>query len=221
MSYGSNLAAGLQPYRTITGAPWNNQTNTYLIASGYANNIGRGDLVAVLATGYIVNLIDFNANQTAFTTSASVGVFMGCSYQTTASTNPIDPASPARMYWPSAQTTLNSVPAVAFVVDDPSVTFNIQGDGVGGAAITQAAVGATAAVAYTTTGSIGSGAQVTVNTNTGASLMSLSQASIGTGATQNLRILRLIPSPPNTSTVYNNVEVLIQNHSYASRPAGI
>ena len=54
------------------------------------------------------------------------------------------------------------------------------------------------------------------------SLVSLDQANVGTSATLNLKILRLVARADNALGLgYNNVEVLIQNHFFCSRPAGV
>ncbi len=220
MAYGQNGPWGLQATKTLTGAQWNGQTNPYLIASGYAQNIFKGDLVYLSTSGYVKNLFDYNGNQTTavYGVVPSLGVFNGCSFITPTSVNPIDPASPGRSYWPSGTNTLNAVPAIADIIDDPNVIYNVQSN----LALTQAMMGLNAQVDYTFTGTRGAGAQVSGNTLTGQSTMFLNQsvAPVNT-ATFNLRLIRFVAVPGNLSGVtYNNAEVLIQNHFYQSRPAG-
>lgn len=219
MSYGQNQAWGLQAIKTINGASWNGQTSSYLISSGYANNIFKGDLVYLGADGYIHNLSDLQAG--SYPTAQALGVFNGCSFQTTVATNPIDPASPGRPYWPGGTVTLNSQDATCDIIDDPNVIFNIQADSGG---VPFSAQGGTASVAYTYV--TGSTTNPTGNTLTGTSLVVLNTTSIGTAANLNLRILRFVPVSGNVSTAsstvpYNNVEVLIQNHSFTQRPVGL
>lgn len=215
MSYGQNQAWGLVATKTITGAPWNGQTSSYLIQSGYANNIFKGDLVYLGADGYIHNLSELEA--ATYPTAQALGVFNGCSFQTTVATNPIDPSSPGRSYWPANTVTLNAQDATCDIIDDPNVIFNIQADS-GGVAF--GAQGGTASVAYTYVS--GSQTNPSGNTNTGTSYVVLNTGTINVNAGLNLRILRFVPYSGNTAGIaYNNVEVLIQNHSFAQRAAGL
>lgn len=213
MSYGQNQPWGLVPIKTITGAPWNGQTNPYLIQSGYALNIFRGDLVYLGDDGFIHNL----AEAVNYGTAQALGVFDGCSYVTTTAINPIDPASPGKMYWPASAVTLNNQVAIANIIDDPSVVFNIQS---GAAGVPFTAQGSNASVGYTLVNNNPQG-----NFSTGVSSVILNVATIAAGANLNLKILRFVnvdgnPSTPNETVPYNNVEVLIQNHSFAQRAAG-
>ena len=231
MAYGSNQPWGLQAIKTTTGAPWNGQTSSYLIQSGYANNIFKGDLVFLGADGYIHNLSEITLNLVnnvpTLQQSQAIGVFNGCSFSTTTATNPIDPSSPGRSYWPAGTVTLNGVPATCDIIDDPSVIFNIQSNITGGAGIPSNAQGATAGVVYDYSKTVSP--NPTGNFQTGISNMTLDVASIallGANAAANplgnLRILRFVPTPPNAPGIpYNNVEVLIQNHSFQLRAPGI
>lgn len=215
MSYGQNQPWGLQAIKTINGSTWNGQTNPYRIQSGYPNNIFKGDLVYIDNNGYLRNLGDLG--NTNLNTRQSLGVFNGCSFQTSVATNPIDPASPGRSYWPAGTLTFNNIDAVADIIDDPSVVFNIQSDQAG---VPFNAQGATAAVKYTYV----SGVNPAGNTNTGASMVILDSSTIGNN-NYNLKIIRFVPVSGNVPVgnggnrvPYNNVEVIIQNHTFASRP---
>lgn len=218
MSYGQNQPWGLMAVKTTTGAPWNGQTSQYLIKSGYAYNIFKGDLVYQGDDGYIHTLADLSG----FALAQSIGVFNGCSFQTTVATNPIDPASPGRPYWPFGTVTLNAVDATCDIIDDPSVIFNIQSNSPG---VPFNAQGDTASVVWAN-GTPGTSPGPIGNTNTGISNMMLDVASITSGTAhdlrKNLRILRFVPVFGNVAGIpFNNVEVLIQNHSFTSRPAGL
>lgn len=215
MSYGQNQPWGLMAIKTTTGATWNGQTNPYLIQSGYPNNIFKGDLVYLGADGYIHNLSEQQAG--GLGNYQALGVFNGCSFQTTTATNPIDPASPGRAYWPAGITTFNQIDAVAQIIDDPNVIFNIQADAGG---VPFGGQGNTTSVAYTYTA--GSTTNPTGNINTGSSNMVLNTATIATAAGLNLRILRFVAQPGNLPGIpFNNVEVLIQNHSFMQRAEGL
>lgn len=116
MAYGTNAPFGLQPRMSNTGAPWNGQTNTYIIESGYGTNLFIGDPVAPLGNGSI----GIGAAGTGI-----AGVFWGCQYQDPQGNFQFSP------YWPANTVTYNpggsgNIPATAFVVDDPSILFDIQ-----------------------------------------------------------------------------------------------
>lgn len=220
MSYGQNMAWGLNATKCLGSATWNGQSNPYLIASGYANNIFKGDPVIINELGYITSLYDsiLLPGAPAYATYPILGVFVGCSFVTPTALNPIDPASPGRSFWPAGTNTLNAVPATAYIIDDPNTIYNVQTNATPG--ITQTMCGATASVAIPNVGGVVSG-----NTNLGTSLVTLDQSTVATNsATANLAIMRLVAISGNyASTVglpigYNNVEVLIQNHRYATRP---
>jgi hypothetical protein len=120
------------------------------------------------------------------------------------------------MYWPAGTTTLNNLPAIAQIIDDPNVIYDIQTNGTG-TGLTQANMAKTAYVAWNLSGSTVQG-----NTSTGQSLVTLDQSSLATTATYNVKLMRLVPVTGNNSGVpYNNAEVLIQNHFYCTRPAGL
>jgi hypothetical protein len=222
MAYGQNAAWGFLPIRNLGSSTWNGQTTPYLIQSGYANNIFKGDLVYLGSDGFLHNLSDQQVG--TYPTFQSLGVFWGASFQTSTATNPIDPASPGRSYWPAGTVTLNSVPAQAFVIDDPNIIFNIQSDAGG---VPFNAQGATASISYSYV--TGSTTNPTGNTITGNSLIVLNSSTIATAANLNVRIRAFVPvdgnvpSPANVGVgiPYNNVEVLIQNHSLAQRAVGL
>lgn len=213
MAYGQNMPWGLVAVKTTTGATWNGQTSPYLIKSGYTSNIFKGDLVYLAGDGYIHNLFDLQQGQ--LITSQAIGVFNGCSFVTSTATNPIDPASPGRPYWPAGTITLNAQDAIADIIDDPSVIYNIQSDIAG---VPFNGVGNNATVVYTPFN--GSITNPSGNFQTGQSSIVLS--GIGANLLSNLRILRFVNAPGNLPGIpYNNVEVLIQNHSFVSRPIGL
>ena len=218
MAYGQNGAWGMQAVKTTTGAPWNGQTSSYLIQSGYPNNIFKGDLVYLGGDGYIHNLFDLGSP--TYTAFQAIGVFNGCSFVTTTATNPIDPASPGRPYWAAGTVTLENQIAIASIIDDPAVVFNIQSDAVG---LPFSALGSTASVFYPSSG----GGNPDGNFSTGQSLMILNSSGLNGNVLQNLKILRFVPVEGNVPKSggapipYNNVEVIIQNHSFETRPAGI
>ncbi len=217
MSYGQNQPWGLQAVKTINGGTWNGQTSQYRIKSTYAINIFKGDPVYIGNDGYIRNVSDVDQNNVAL--HQILGVFNGCSFQTSTATNPIDPASPGRSYWPGGTATFNNIDATCDIIDDPNVIYNIQS---GPEGVPFNKQGATAPIIYKYV--TGSTTNPTGNTNTGTSMVTLDSGNIGT-ANVSCKILRFVPVDGNVpitngaSTVpYNNVEVIIQNHTFAARP---
>lgn len=231
MSYGQNQPWGLKAIKTTNGSTWNGQTSQYLIKSGYAYNIFVGDLVYLGGDGYIHNLSDLQIAN--YPTAQSIGVFNGCSFITPTSINPIDPASPGRQFWPGGTATPGNLPATCDIIDDPSVIYNVQSSGgVAGAppvfipgSIPFDAQGGTASVSYQYfTDSNGATSLFSPDGNfqTGVSKLTIDSATIGVLAAANLRILRFVPADQNAPGInFNNVEVIIQNHSFASRPVGL
>jgi hypothetical protein len=83
------------------------------IITTYGTAIFNGDFVKLVASG----TIELDAGTA---TLASVGVFMGCSYT--------DPTSGQKTFsdqWPASNAATD---AVAYVLDDPNVVFQMQGD---------------------------------------------------------------------------------------------
>jgi len=222
MSYGQDLPWGLQPTRSLGASTWNGQVNSYLIKSGYTNNIFKGDPVVVAGandaggtfTGYLISIYDVAAN--AFNTAATFGIFDGCAYITDTANNPIDPASPGRQFWPNGTRTLNGVPAIGYVVDDPNTVFNVQSHNNPGIKQENVGAGATYFIPIIPTTTLVDG-----NTITGTSKVSIQNPARNVANT-NVIIVGLVPSPPNPSidgAAFNNAEVLIQNHQYTQRAA--
>jgi len=236
MSYGQNKPCGLQAIETQSNSSWNSQQATYLIESGYTQNIFKGDLVYIDSNGYLRNLFDLAtppiAGQTIpnYADSPTIGVFNGCQYQVPTAVSPIDPASPGRPFWPANTLTLGNIPAIADVIIDPTVLYNAQVTGNVGA--TQASCGKYAYVTYQETSS-GSGI-VAGDTNTGQSYVSINidSATRTTGVVDNVPVIvagtpstyaflfncyidSLSTDPRNVAgQQYNNVQVLINNHYF-------
>lgn len=216
MSYGQNQSSGLQAELSINGGTWNGQVNPYFIKSGYGTSIFRGDLVYVGTDGYLHNLLDLGA-QNVYGIAQAVGVFNGCSFEVPTAINPIDPASPGKPYWPANQTTPNGLYATAFVIDDPSVVYNVQSNATG---LAWSAQGYTFYSSYDTV--------TPGNTSTGVSTLTIDGSTAGGAlATKNLRVVRFIPTkqtipvPLAAAVPFINAQVLIQNHSYAQRAVGL
>ena len=181
MAYGTNAPFGFQPRMMSTGANWNGQTNTYLIGSSYGNNIFNGDPVAPLANGTI---------GIGVAGTGIAGVFIGCQYQDVNGNYQFSP------YWPTGTVTYspggpgNNIPATAFVVDDPTVLFDIQVTSSN--LITHAASVCQADLNSNANFVIGTGSPVS-----GLSGASLDAATINTTTTLSLKIIRITPAFTN------------------------
>jgi len=122
----ANTPRGLSPVGTITGAPFNEQGRLYAIASDASNTYAIGDVVKV-AGGSDANGVPYAIK--AATTDTPLGVVVGIRVSdpgvslvgTTLALNTI--------YLP-----LSSGTRYVYVVDDPNVIFEIEGDATGVAA---------------------------------------------------------------------------------------
>ena len=156
---------GLRPINLIGGRPFSGSTRQIKIASGYAVNIFHGDIVKLVAAGVV-------EKDVGTTTATPVGVFMGCVY-----TDPGTSQKTFRQYWPASTVASD---AYAYVVDDPDVLFQIQGD---------------AAVAQTTLGSNFAIVQTAGSTSTGNSKVALDASTTASTATLPLRLVDFVDGP--------------------------
>ena len=121
-----NTPRGLSPVGTITGAAYNEQGRLYAIANDGTNTYAIGDIVKVAGSSDTTGIPYVTK---AATTDTPVGVIVGIRVAdpgvslvgTTLALNTI--------YLP-----LNSGTRYVYVVDDPSVIFQVQGDSTGVAA---------------------------------------------------------------------------------------
>jgi hypothetical protein len=190
-----DAAFGLRPVRYLSGAPWNGAYNEYPIASGYATNLLFGDPVKMVAGGTI---------ERAAAGDTVIGVFIGCRYSPSASEKAAGVVPLQRKYWPASTVASD---AMAMVVDDPAVIFEVQCDD-DSADIASTDVGANADLL------IGSGSTVTC-----LSGVELDSSSV-TASSAQVRIIRLVPRDDNAWGDFAKVEVLINEHFYKAT-AGI
>ena len=119
----ANTPRGLSPVGTITGAAYNEQGRLYAIANDGSNTYAIGDVVKVAGSSD-ANGVPYVTK--AATTDTPVGVIVGIRVAdpgvslvgTTLALNTI--------YLP-----LNSGTRYAYVVDDPNVIFEVEGDATG------------------------------------------------------------------------------------------
>jgi hypothetical protein len=106
----ADAAFGFVPTRHMSGnAP---RTNKYTCASELAENIFKGDLCIIIATGLITPHTATEVN--------NIGVFDGCSY--TAS----DGSYVYSEYWPTGTTATD---IILYIYDDPYTVFKVQSAG--------------------------------------------------------------------------------------------
>lgn len=193
----TNRPQGLVPVKSITGGPWNGQTNMYLFVTGNATATFIGDLVKLAGSagtaGLFVNGIDVEGMPTIAQSAAGdthVGVVVGFLPNFDSLTTRHRVASTAR---------------IALVVDDPNVVFEIQ-EVSGGTAFTATEVGLNANVV------VGAG-----SATTGLSGMEINNATEATTADLDLKILGMAPRPDNAIGANCKWHVLINTHSYGGR----
>lgn len=185
-----NAPRGLTPVRHLSGMSWNGATNDYPIASGYNVSLYIGDPVKAVTGGTI---------ERAEPGDVILGVFRGCSYSSTDINQGTHPFQ--KTYWKAGT---QAADAMAVVVDDPGVIFEVQANGV------------LAADGVFANADLAAGAGSTL---TGISGFQLDVATLAATAAQ-LRILRLVPRPDNAFGANAKVEVLINEHTFKAT-AGI
>jgi hypothetical protein len=182
-----NAKFGLRPIGRLGSSYNSTGTTEYDILTGTTGSIFSGDPVKMVSTGGIA---------VAAAGDVLLGVFQGCRY-----TN----ASGEVIYAPYWPTLTASSDAVAFVVDDPDATFEVQSAATG--SVVQTVVGLNADIVYT--------AGSTVN---GRSNVDLS-GTMATGTAQ-CRIIGFSNDPENNAlgtgslSTYVNMIVKINEHFY-------
>ena len=190
---------GFKPVNLIGGQPYAGSTRQIKIASGYGANIYNGSIVAIVAAGTIEIVTTNGDNSTPFP-AGTIGVFVGCTY-----TDPNSKQKLFSQYWPTGTVASD---AMAYIVDDPDVLFQVQADG----SLAQAALGQNAhlaAVQSTSTGSTATG-----NSNTAL------DATTNTTSGFAFRIVDFVDAPGSTvGDAYTDVLVKFNPdaHSYLNK----
>lgn len=171
---------GAQPVGTLSASgSYSGKVRHLPIASGYATAIFSGDFVTLLAVSGTV------VKDTGTTTLTPVGVFMGCFY-----TDPNTKQPTYSAYWPASTVAAD---AVAYVVDDPNILMQMQGN----ASITQNELGANFAVV-----------QTAGSTAIGRSKNSVNASTAATTATLPLRLIDFVDGPDSVvADAYTDVIV--------------
>jgi len=193
---------GFVPVKRSDGMPYAGAQESFLITpAGVAQNIGYGSVVEINA-GYVQLAsgtgADATTNNLGGSSIGALGVFVGCEYINAQGQLIFS------QYYPSGTDNVT-----AFVITDPSVTFQVQADG----AIAQAALGHNAPL---------TGAQhatTSVDTVTGKSNIQL-DATTAT-ATKSFKVIGLVTKPGSAiGDAYTDVLVKI-NSPYHQFGTGI
>ena len=189
-----DAAFGLRPIGRIGGTPYTGGQNRYRIAANYGTAIFQGDMVMQVTGGTVEIHADGG-------TVPIVGVFNGCQY-----TDPTTGEQRFSNYYPAST---NASDLIAFIIDDPMVVFEVQAD----AAFPVADLFGNFDVVYTSAGS----------TTTGISGSELKVTDGGTATTLSLKAIDISEDPENSDvgSANTNVKVVIQNHIFGVKGAGL
>lgn len=192
MSNGTAAPNGFRPSRHIDGMPWNGGFSPYLIASAYATSLFQGDPVTMLSDGTI---------GIATAGAPMLGVFWGAKWTTAAgAVFPGGLGGFGPPMWTASTALLGSAPAVAMIIDDPTVQFQIE-------------VSTSAGMTRTGLNQNYNFVAGTGNSQTGQSAYALDLSAVAT-ALGNFKALRMAQSPTGNGfgVAYNVVEGIINNH---------
>jgi hypothetical protein len=219
---GYNAPRGLIPRQYLNGSLYTGQTSPYNIISGLAANIATGDPV------YWDNATGGITLATAGSTHRILGSFQGVRYTDTSGTVQFLPN------WASGTATLGSIPAQAFITDDPFILYDIQ---------VASGAGGTVAAPSILIGNLGLNMNLNVAQGTAynavAGVVPASNPAAGTplngqsvwyldsnvapaaDATYQVTLIRFTPVSGNISgLVFNNVLCLINIHAFRAGVAG-
>jgi len=168
---------GFKPLNHIGGTPYAGAVRHIKIASGFGTNIFNGSIVNIGTAGTIEVVTDIGDNSDQFPAGV-IGVFVGCTY-----TDPTSKNKTFSNHWPTGTVASD---AMAYVVDDPNVLFQVQADNT----VAQTALGGNAPLAAVQSTSTG-------DTTTGNSTTALDADEVTT-ATVAFRIVDFVESPDST-----------------------
>ena len=189
-----DAAFGMRPVKMIGGAPYSGGQSRYRIAANYGTAIFQGDMVAQVTGGGVEVHADGG-------TVPIVGVFNGCRY-----TDPTTGEQVFSNYYPAST---NADDIFAYVIDDPFVVYEVQAD----AAFPVADLLGNFDIVYSSAGS----------TKTGISGAELKVTDGGTATTLSIKAIDISEDPENSdvSAANTNVYVVIQNHIFGVKGAGL
>ena len=168
---------GFRPVGLLGGGDWSNSFRHIKMTNSYGTSIFYGDVVKVVATGTV-------EKDSGTTTMTPVGIFVGCSYT--------DPGSSQPTYSQMWTASTSATDIMAYVVDDPNIVFQGQGD----ATLAQTALGNNVAVV-----------QTAGSTSIGTSKNAIDSSTVAATKTLPVRILGFIDGP-NSSVGDTYTDVL-------------
>ena len=197
----TNAPRGLSPVGTITGAAWNQQGQTFAIATDASNTYAIGDVVKLAGGSDAYGVAYVNK---AASTDIPVGVIVGFRTADSGVSLQGTNLNLAQIYLG-----LSAGLRYAVVATDPNIIFEIETDATGVAA---ANVGANAPMSITanqTTLSQSSPLSSTVLNSSGI----IAQGTTGSLALP-LTIIGVSQRPDNSVGAYDNVQVIFNRHQY-------
>lgn len=186
---------GFLPVNLLGGRVYSGATRSIPIASGYAQNIGFGDLVTVASDGTIARVDTASGAKAAFAL-APVGIFVGCSYSQSSGLK----YKLFNQNWASGTVASD---AVAVVVDDPDAVFQVTLTNGSGTQYT-----ASAATQSNVGNNIGYYQPATFVNAAGNSTVSANLASANTTSTLPFRIVAVVPESALSDGTFTQVQVI-------------
>ena len=179
---------GLRPINLIGGQVYAGATVQMQIEAGYATNIFYGDFVKRVVGGFI----ELDDGTTANTPT---GVFLGCSYVSAVTKQPVQ-----SQYYPASVSVQANTEIYATIADDPDTLFQVAvcSSGVVMATVTQNAIGTNMSILATAG-----------NTATGNSNFSVLSTSPAVTNTFPVRVIDVIPATAPSAGNYAEVIVKI------------
>ena len=189
-----DAAFGLRLSRSGNGSDLQNMQNKYRIASGYGTAIFQGDMVKVVTGGGIERFADGDSGPI-------LGVFNGCRFT--------DPSTSKERFSNHYPASTAAADIEAFIIDAPHAVYEIQADDT----FPVADLFGNFDIVYTSSGS----------TVTGISGAELNVSDGATGTTLSLKAIDISEDPENSdvATANTNVRVVIQNHIFGVKGAGL
>lgn len=197
-----NAPRGFVPSRYLNGASWNGQTNLYYIPAADGSAYAPGDVVKSAAVSDANGVMGI---QKAAGTDVVRGVIVGFMVAAPYGVN---------LQAPALDLSIQTVPAAksrayyALVVDDPSVIFEVQDDGL--SALTAAAVNKNASFTVANPAGIAQNSASVLNT-----------ASVATTNTLNLKIMGLVQRDDNAFGVNAKWLVKFNLHELLGGTTGV
>lgn len=202
----TNGAFGLRPYGMLGSAPASTGTTEYRIASDNTNALYQGQPVIPIAAGVIDDLQAADGG-----TVSIVGVFNGCEYVRSS-----DGKTVFSNTWPgsAAAGADSNFPVKAFLYDNPSQLFTIATSNVQSSNDTEAEL-RTAVFSNIQLADGNSG-----SSTTGISSATADLNTVGTTASDALRIMGILDDPENDDFSAAGIPLIVRINNHFNAPTG-